>query len=300
MISILLVDHALENPRSIRKLLSVSSNDFKLTCVNSYRKILEGFRSQAYDVCLIDSAADNGLKLFAQARSLGCTAPIVMVTSNDAREAIRAIRNGVADCLIRDDLSAAGIERSVYSVVEQGRSISLQHQHERRYLALLDNANGIVYTHDLRGNFTSMNRTGEQMLGYSQGEILEMNVFQIVVPEYRALVDKMIQRTLDAQIQTADQIELVTRYGTNLSVEINTHPIHREGKTIEVQGIATTTPGGLAAREPRRSQSLPVKVQPKATPGENREGQFVYAYDVADNFLAREDSPPINHPTFFQ
>jgi PAS domain S-box-containing protein len=300
MISILLVDHALENPRSIRRLLSGSSNDFKLTCVNSYRKILEGFRSKAYDVCLIDSAADNGLKLFAQARSLGCTAPIVMVTSNDAREAIRAIRDGVADCLIRDDLSAAGIEQSVYSVVEQARSISLQHQHERRYLALLDNANGIVYTHDLKGNFTSINRTGEQIIGYSQGEILEMNVFQIVVPEYRALVDKMIQRTLDAQTQTADQIELVTRYGTKLTVEINTHPIHRDGKIIEVQGIATTTPDGLAERELRRSQSLPVKVQSRATPGENREGQFVYAYDVADNFSDREDSPPINHPTFFQ
>ena len=107
MISILLVDHALENPRSIRKLLSVSDNDFKLTCVNSYREILAGFRSKTYDVCLIDSATDNGLKLFAQARSLGCSAPIVIVTSSDVRESVRAIGNGVADCLIRDDLSAA-------------------------------------------------------------------------------------------------------------------------------------------------------------------------------------------------
>ena len=129
MISVLLIDHALENPRSIRKLLSASGSDFKLTCVSSYRKIMEGFRSKTYDVCLIDSAADNGLKLLTQARSLECAAPIVMVTSNDAREAIRAIRNGVADCLIRDDLSAAGIEHSVYSVVEHGRSIYLQHQH---------------------------------------------------------------------------------------------------------------------------------------------------------------------------
>src|ERR1700730_11247366 len=210
MISVLLVDHALENPRSIRRLLSLSGNDFKLTCVNTYREILEGFRSKTFDVCLIDSAADNGLKLFVQARSLGCTAPVVMVTSNDAREAIRAIRNGVADRLIRDDLSAGRIENSVYSVVEEGRSNSLQHQRERRYLALLDNSNGIFYTHDLEGNFTSINRTGEQLTGYSQREILEMNVLQIVAPEHRELVDKMIQRTLDAQTQTAYQVELVT------------------------------------------------------------------------------------------
>ncbi len=299
MISVLLVDHALENPRNIRKLLSVSGTDFKLTCVNTYRKILEGFRSKTYDVCLIDSAANNGLKLFIQARSLGCTAPIVMVTSSDAREAIRAIRNGVADCLIRDDLSAARIEHSIYSVVEQGRSISLQHQRERRYLALLDNSNGIFYTHDLKGNFTSINRAGERLIGYSQREILEMNVFQIVAPEHRELVDKMIQRTLDAQTQTADQVELVTRHGSNLKVEINTHPIYRDGKTIEVQGIVTTT-GGPAAQGPCGTRGLPEKVQSKATPGQNRKALFVYASDVADNFLSRENPPPIDRQTSFQ
>src|SRR3989442_731717 len=299
MISVLLVDHALENPRNVRELLSVSGNDFKLTCVNTYRKILEGFRSKTYDVCLIDSAANNGLKLFIQARSLGCTAPIVMVTSNDAREAIRAIRNGVADCLIRDDLSAARIEHSIYSVVEQGRSISLQHQRERRYLALLDNSKGIFYTHDLKGNFTSINRAGEQLIGYSQREILEMNVYKIVAPELRELVEKMIQRTLDAQTKTADQVELVTRHGSNLKVEINTHPIYREGRTIEVQGIATTT-GGRAGREPREIRRLPEKVQSSATPGEYSEAQFVYGCDVADNFLSPENTPPIDRQTFFQ
>ena len=299
MISVLLIDHALENPRSIRKLLSASGSDFKLTCVSSYRKIMEGFRSKTYDVCLIDSAANNGLKLFIQARSLGCTAPIVMVTSNDAREAIRAIRNGVADCLIRDDLSAARIEHSIFSVVEQGRSISLQHQRERRYLALLDNSNGIFYTHDLNGNFTSINRTGEQMIGYSQEEILEMSIFHIVASEHRDLVDKMIQRTLDAQTQTAERVELLTRHGSNLTVEIYTHPIYRAGKTIEIQGIAMT-PKGPVVRRQCEPLDLPEKVQSKATPGQNRKALFVYASDVADNFLSRENPPPIDRQTSFQ
>jgi len=299
MISVLLVDHALENPRSIRRLLALSGNDFKLNAVNSYRRILEGFRSKTYDVCLIDSAADNGLKLFLQARSLGCTAPIVMVTSNDAREAIRAMRNGVADCLIRDDLTAARIEHSIYSVVEQGRSISLQHQRERRYLALLDNSNGIFYTHDLKGNFTSINRAGEQLMDYSQREILNMNILQIVAPHDRDVVDKMIQRTLDAQIQTADQVELVTRHGANLKVEINTHPIYRQGKTIEVQGIATTT-GCQAGWGPRETQRLLEQVQSKTTPGEHKEAQFVYPNDVADNNLSPEITRSIDHQTLFQ
>ena len=288
MISILLVDHALEKPRSIRELLSVSGSDFKLTCVNSYREIRDGFRSKTYDVCLIDSALDNGLKLLAQARSLGCTAPIVMVTSNDAGEAIMAIRSGIADCLIRDELSTAGIENSLCCVVEQARNISLRNQRERRYLALLDNANEIVYTHDLKGNFTSMNCAGVQLTGYSQSEILEMSIWQIVDQEYRILVEKMIARTLDAQTQMGDEIELVTKLGANLRVEINTHPINLDGRTIEIQGIATTS-AGLRKDGTRQSQSLTEPVHPYAAL-EEKEVLILNAYEATNRLLWQHNS----------
>ncbi len=289
MISVLLVDHVLKNPRSIRELLSVAGSDFKLTCVNSHRKIRDGFRSNTYDVCLIDSALDNGLKLFSQARSLGCTAPIVMIISNDAGEALRAIRSGVGDCLIREELSTSGIEYSLCCVVEQARNISLQNQRERRYLALLENANEIVYTHDLKGNFTSMNCTGEQLTGYSQSEILEMNIWQLVDQEDRILVEKMIARTLDAQTQMRDEIELVTKFGSNLGVEINTHPINQDGRTIEIQVIATTS-AGLPKDRPWQSRTLTEPVHPYAAL-EGNEVLIRHAYETTNSYLLQHNSP---------
>jgi PAS domain S-box-containing protein len=240
MISVLLVDPASENPRSIRKLLSASSNNFKLDCASSYRSILQGFRSKTYDVCLVDSGVELGLKFFAQARSLGWTAPIVMIASNDAREAIRAIRSGVADWLVRDHLSVADIEHSICCVVEEARSVALINQRERRYLALLDNANQIVYTHNLQGAFLSINRAGELLIGYSQAEILGMNIWQLVALEDQTLMRNMIARTLDAQTQTQDEVKLVTKYDGPLLVQINTHPINHDGKTVEIQGLAST------------------------------------------------------------
>jgi two-component system response regulator len=241
MISILLVDEIPDNPLSIRRLLSSSSNNFELTCANAYHEIVAGFHSKTSDVCLIDSDMDTGLKLLAQARSVGYLAPIVLVVPNIAREMLKAVRHGVADCLIRDDLSAAGIEYSLCCVVEQARNSSLQIQREQRYLALLDNANEIVYTHDLEGNFTSMNRIGEQLLGYSESEILRMNMAQVVAPEDRFLVQKLIARTLDAQSQSSDQVALITRWGGRLTVEISAHPINHDGQTREIQGIVNAT-----------------------------------------------------------
>lgn len=288
MISVLLIDQTPEKPRSVHKLLSSSRNNFNLNYKNTYREILEGFRSEAYDVCLIDSALDIGLKLLTQARSVACPTPIVFIISNDACEAITAIRNGVADCLIRDELSAAEIEHSLCCVVEQARNISLQNQRERRYLALLDNANKIVYTHDLEGNFTSINHAGEQLIGYSQSEIMEMNVWQLVAPKYRGLVQKLIARTLDAQTQMGDEVELITKYGCNLRLEINAHPINHDGRTIEIQVIATT-PVELFLDRRFDSRSLTAKRSPY-TAFEEHEDLMLHAYQAANNFLLQDNS----------
>ena len=242
MIKILLIDHSLGHPDSIRALLSeAGTSDLKVDCVSTYREILNGFRSKAYDVCLIDSLMGNGLKLFAQARSLSFAAPVVLVIANSANTAVQAMRDGVADCLVRDGLSVLQIERSVCYVVEQARNSMLQSQRERRHLALLDNAMEIVYTHDLNGSFTSINRAGQRLLGFSESEILAMKIGQIVMPEYRGLIKRMIEQTLDAQTQVVEEIELITKNGGKLAVEINTHPIQHEGRTIEVQVIARPT-----------------------------------------------------------
>lgn len=262
MIKILLINHALEHPQSIAGLLRAPlTDDFSLTCAITYREILGGLRSQEFDVCLIDSAAGNGLKLFAQARSVGFTAPIVLVTLDNAGEVVSALRSGVADCLIRSELSADQIERSICSVVEQARGNCLQLARERRYLGLLDNANEIIYTHDLHGNFTSMNHTGEQLLGFSQSEILNLNISQVVTAEYRALFGKLIERTLDAQTQTFEEIELETKDGRQLRFEVRTHPIYQEGKPTEVQGIAKVARGLRPWEERRGNHSLDIPTQ---------------------------------------
>lgn len=189
MIRVLLIDHSLGHSNNVRELLDVSdANDLMVDCVTTQPELLKGLRSHSYDVCILDSLLDNGIKLFAQARSLNLTVPIVLVVSGSAGLVVEAMRNGVDDCLIRDELNAAQIERTVCAVAERTRYRSLQRQRERRHLAFLDNAVEIVYTHDLEGNFTSVNRAGERLSGYAETELLAMNIRQLVMPESREIM----------------------------------------------------------------------------------------------------------------
>lgn len=239
MITILLIDHSLECERSVRGLLSaLPADQFQVRRCSGYHAILEGFRSQTADVCVIDSYAGNGLKLLAQARSVGVSAPIVLVTANDASEVVAAIRNGAADCLVRDQLTSATIERSVCCVVEQARSAALQAERERRYLALFDSLEEIIYTQDLEGHITSMNPAGLCVLGYSQPELLGMEVSSIVAAASKPLVSRTMSLLLDAQTRTMNEVRLATKSGKSLAVKMNAHPIYQQGKLVEVQVLA--------------------------------------------------------------
>lgn len=239
MINILLIDHALDEVISVRRLLpALQAGQFTIDSVTDYRAIFEALNRDDFDVCLIDSAFGNGLKLVGHIRSVGRMMPIILITSNNAGEVLAAIRNGVADCLIRDQLTPAGVERSVCSVVDQDRVAALQARRESRYLALFDHSEAIIFTCDLRGKFTSMNRAGEKLMGFGPEEPLSHNLFDSVAAEHSSLVQNVIQQAIDTRRLTTDEIVLITKDGCSLPIEICAHPICQQGRTIEIQVAA--------------------------------------------------------------
>jgi PAS domain S-box-containing protein len=161
-----------------------------------------------------------------------------LVTSNNAGEVLAAIRNGVADCLIRDQLTAGGLECSLWSVVDQDRAVALQDQRERRYLALFDYWDATMFTCDLYGKFTSINRAGERLMGFTEEEALRRNLFEVVAPEYLIVVLKVMQQAIEAQRGITSELVLITKEGGNPTVEICAHPVCRYGRSIELQVIA--------------------------------------------------------------
>ena len=76
-------------------------------------------------------------------------------------------------------------------IAERKRAEEALRESEEQYRELFENANEILYTCDLAGNFTSLNNMGEQITGYSRAEILTMHLTHLVAPEYRLLVQRL-------------------------------------------------------------------------------------------------------------
>jgi PAS domain S-box-containing protein len=108
----------------------------------------------------------------------------------------------------------------------------------RAYQELVENANDIIFTHDLDGNITSLNRAGEQITGYTREEASNMNVLQVVAPAYRKTLAELIKRRFADEVKGAFEIEILAKDGRKVVLEVSTRLITKNGEAMRVQGIA--------------------------------------------------------------
>ncbi|MCA1555558.1 MAG: PAS domain S-box protein, partial [Acidobacteria bacterium] len=103
----------------------------------------------------------------------------------------------------------------------------------------VDNANDIIYTNDLEGRYTSLNRSGERVSGYTREEAQGMSWKEIVAPEYLPLVSEMLLRKLATQdLVTFYEVEIIAKDGRRIPLEVNSQLIYEDGRPVGMQGIA--------------------------------------------------------------
>ena len=118
---------------------------------------------------------------------------------------------------------------------------------------LILETNRIEYAHDLSGNFTFLNKAGELISGYSVQEARQMNISQLVTPEFIGQVNQQVAHMREQGLGLVFEIEIVTKDGRHLALEVSTRLVVRDGHPVEVQGIAVpsiqTMPANLLRQQ---------------------------------------------------
>ncbi len=109
---------------------------------------------------------------------------------------------------------------------------------ENDYRDLFENASDIIYTHDLNGVLTSVNKAAERITGYTREETLGTSVVQWLDAESRAVALEMIQQKLGGAPQITYEVTLIAKDGRPVSLEVGTRLVFRDGFPAGVQGIA--------------------------------------------------------------
>jgi signal transduction histidine kinase len=134
---VLLVEDDEDDYVLIRDLLA-EIEGLALEWVDGYEEAMRRLERDAYDVCLVDYrlGEKSGLGLMREAASRGYRAPMILLTGRGDRTVdLEAMRAGAADYLLKGEIDAPTLERSIrYAFARRLRSLG---ESERRFRSLV-------------------------------------------------------------------------------------------------------------------------------------------------------------------
>ena len=182
--------------------------------------------------------------------------------------------------LLEDPL-VGGIVLNSRDVTERQEAAQALAQSEQRFRELFENANDMVYTRDLDGRITAINRMGERVTGYSRGELIGRSIIDLMSSEDagRSMMTPDNAPGPDEEDIT-DVVEFIRKDGRRVPVEVRARLIYDGDAPVAVQGIARDI-----------SERLKVEAQLKASEERFRElfenaNDLLYIHDLDGRFLA--------------
>ena len=243
---ILLAEDSEPDVELLRRELSGGGYAVSLVVVQTLDAMRAALAEDAFDLVVSDYNLPgfDGLEALRLLQRSGHDVPFIVVSGQITQDrAIELMRAGANDFIMKNDLSRllAVVDRELREAShrrERRRAEEALRASELRYRELFENANDIVFTLDLEGRFTSLNRAGETISGYTRDEAADLRLTDIVASDgAEALRSRLAARGADAEASTFDAI-LIGKDGRRAPLEIAWRPILRDGAVVGFEGIA--------------------------------------------------------------
>src|SRR4028118_2174037 len=223
LLKVLLVEDDEDDYVIIRDLLSEMER-FELEWVIDYEDALKAIEREEHAVCLLDYRLGerSGLELLREALRRGYKAPIILLTGQGDREVdLEAMQAGAADYLIKGQIDAPLLERSIRYAFT--RTLRILGESEKRFRSLVQNGSDIITVLDAEGTIHYESPSIERLLGYQPEDLVGENAFDYVHPDALERVRSIFG-------------ELTRRSGTSGPVEVRFR--HADGSWRYLEWIA--------------------------------------------------------------
>jgi diguanylate cyclase (GGDEF)-like protein/PAS domain S-box-containing protein len=172
---VLLVEDDEDDYVLTRELLADSRrSQFELDWISNFDEALDAICRFDHDLYLVDYrlGEHDGLELLRRAKSNGCNAPLILLTGQgDGDVDVAAMRAGAADYLVKGDIDAQLLERSIRYSLEQSRTLHALRESEERYALSARGANDGLWVWDLTRAEVYYSPRWKSMLGYADDQI---------------------------------------------------------------------------------------------------------------------------------
>lgn len=125
------------------------------------------------------------------------------------------------------------VETSQQDILQLNESIKISEQH---YRSLFDNNGDFVYSTDLKGNFTSVNKSFIKTFGFAESELIGKSALDFINPEDVPRARMHFLRALKGKDQVYS-LEIKIKSGETQVFQIKNIPITVNGESMGIYGI---------------------------------------------------------------
>jgi PAS domain S-box-containing protein len=227
-------------------LQEVEDASFDVEKEKNWQSALERFALGAPDLPLPDailwelpSSGSAALALLKESASPLWSVPFVVLVPEDQKPlGKQMLQAGASEYLVKETLNKALLQRSLRYAIERNRAENSIRRWEKRFEDLFENTKDILFTMDLEGNVTSVNKAAEEVMGWPRNEALQMNLKSLVAPEHAALCNEVMRRIVSEEPLQHFEIAMLRKDGRKVLLEASARLIRSNGNKDCVQGIA--------------------------------------------------------------
>ena len=287
-LKILLIEHDAGFARTVGEMLGRAHDlSAEISATPNFHTSLKTLNQQEYDLILLDVSVPDGAGLgnISLLKAAAPRLPIIAVgDADDETLAVEAVQAGAQDYLVKGQLTAGWLARSIRYALERHRSDQSLVAAAEKYHSIFDHLVEGIFRTTPDGHYLLANAALARIYGYASPEDLMSNITDIArrlyVQEGRR--DEFVRLMQEHDTITAFESETYRKDGTTIWISENCRAVRdAEGKLLYYEGsVEDITLRRQAEENLRASEALYhslVETSPQNIFRKDLQGRFTFA-----------------------
>jgi PAS domain S-box-containing protein len=224
---ILLIEDNLGDVTLIKEYLEEQFSSPVITVARNYKEALivlndihQSFDILLLDLSLPDKSGEPLINELITHQKIDC--PVIILTGYaDVDFSIKSISLGVSDYLLKDELTAGILFKSItYAIERYDFKLRLQ-ESEKKFSLLFNLSPQPMWVYDLEtSKFINVNEAAINHYGYTEEEFFNMDIVQLHIAEERELIQKTFKQVDRKRLSFSGNFRQMKKNGEEIEVEI--------------------------------------------------------------------------------
>lgn len=237
-IRILLVEDEPDHVYLVRRAFDSCSMPVDLSTASSLAESRKCMAESTPDLLITDLFLNDGkgVDLLPAGAEDPPFATIVITGYGDETTAVEAMKAGALDYIVKSPSAFSDMPRIAMRALQQWRHLNEASGVRKRYEYLVEQERDVLFTIDLDGRITFVNRAVQKLLDYHAEEIIDTNFRGYIHEDYREKTDRDFARLLQCGSISGETV-LVDKNKRSRTAEYSMTVIEDNGRQMGVRGI---------------------------------------------------------------